>query len=89
MGKRAKNTNYPTSFLFVNFLRPVKSRIEVINRLPRSLCHSYGLSGSAFISSDVCYNDIGEVYKPVNGKKLKHEQAGFKELAIFKSGVTL
>ncbi len=32
---------------------------------------------------------VDEVLAVVNGKKLKHEQAGFKELAIFKSGVTL
>lgn len=32
---------------------------------------------------------VDEVLAVVNGKELKHEQAGFKELAIFKSGVTL
>ena len=32
---------------------------------------------------------VDEVLAVVNGKKLKHEHAGFKELAIFKSGVTL
>lgn len=37
----------------------------------------------------VLHHLIDEVLAVVNGKKLKHEQAGFKELAIFKSGVTL
>ena len=32
---------------------------------------------------------IDKVLSTANGEHLKHEQAGFKELAIFKSGVTL
>ena len=32
---------------------------------------------------------IGFVMEVVNGKKLKHEVTGFKEIAIFKTGVTL
>lgn len=32
---------------------------------------------------------IGFVTEVVNGKKLKHEITGFKEIAIFKTGVTL
>ncbi len=32
---------------------------------------------------------IGKVLATVNGEKLKHEEIGFKEIAIFKTGVTL
>ena len=32
---------------------------------------------------------VQKVITTVNGEKLKHEIASFKELAIFKSGVTL
>jgi altronate hydrolase len=32
---------------------------------------------------------IDKILKTANGDKLKHEKAGFKEIAIFKTGVTL
>ena len=32
---------------------------------------------------------IDVILKVANGEKLKHEKAGFKEIAIFKTGVTL
>ena len=32
---------------------------------------------------------IGKVLATVNGEHLKHEMTGFKEIAIFKTGVTL
>ena len=37
----------------------------------------------------VLNNFINFVVETCNGKKLKHEQTGFKEIAIFKTGVTL
>lgn len=39
--------------------------------------------------NEVCDGLIGEIIAVANGKKLKHEIANFKEIAIFKSGVTL
>ncbi len=32
---------------------------------------------------------IDYVIEVADGKKLKHEESGFKEIAIFKTGVTL
>ena len=32
---------------------------------------------------------VEKILATVNGEKLKHETTGFKEIAIFKSGVTL
>jgi len=39
--------------------------------------------------SDILTDLIEEILLVANGKKLKHEVSGFKELAIFKNGVTL
>jgi altronate hydrolase len=38
---------------------------------------------------DMLQELIDKVLKTANGDRVKHEQVGFKELAIFKSGVTL
>jgi altronate hydrolase len=32
---------------------------------------------------------VNFVVETCNGKRLKHEETGFKEIAIFKTGVTL
>ena len=38
---------------------------------------------------DMLQRLIAKVLETANGDRVKHEQVGFKELAIFKSGVTL
>ncbi len=40
-------------------------------------------------SAEVLSDFIAKIMATVNGEKLKHEKAGFKEIAIFKTGVTL
>jgi altronate hydrolase len=37
----------------------------------------------------VLHDFINFIVEVCNGKQLKHEETGFKEIAIFKSGVTL
>ena len=40
-------------------------------------------------ANDVLNRFIDKVLATANGEWLKHEQTGFKEVAIFKTGVTL
>lgn len=69
-------------------------KISTNSELARFKSNWMDFDASALVDENISQSDIltdliEEILLVANGKKLKHEVSGFKELAIFKNGVTL
>ncbi len=77
--------------LFVSFVPTIKisTNTELANNKPHWIDYNAGPSAEDK-SFDVALEELSaKIFSIASGEKAGHEKAGFREIAIFKSGVTL